>query len=338
VTPRLHTARLRAVATIFTVVLIAASCGSSSSSDSSSKKRAAGTTSTTSSNSPDLSGKSVYFLTAVSNTFAQCLEGGIKAGMAGTGARVVTLSADISASKQQQNVENAIAAKPAAAVLLGIASPLDIGAISAFHDASVPLVYLINEVPPGSSPSAAIAIDTADLTSRSVAALPSKLPGLTKVGYVNGIAGVPTDTAFTTAMADSVKKLGGSYKIVGSAPGAYSETVVPKAAEEIVQKNPDVQVIFFAGSTGVAGAVRALKAAGRSDIKIVVVGAFTKDDYAAIKDGTWAYGMAEAMATIGKEAAAQIRAVLAGRPGTQSIQPAVLVDKKNVASAPVGCL
>src|SRR5581483_3881812 len=68
-----------------------------------------------SSKSGSLKGKQVTFVTGVTNTFSQCLIGGLEKGFKGTGAKLVTLEAQLSPEKQQSAVEDAIAAKSSAA-------------------------------------------------------------------------------------------------------------------------------------------------------------------------------------------------------------------------------
>lgn len=289
------------------------------------------------SSSAGLNGKTVTYISAATNSFTQCIGGALQKRLVPTGARFVQLSSNFSASQQQKNVQDAITAKTAAVVLLGISSELDVNAIKALGAAKIPVVYLVNLVPSGAQPPAFISVDTGKLTAAAIAELPNKAPGATKIAYIDGIPGIPTNNEFIKAVEDGITKLGGNYKILGHIPGKYSEEGVPAAAQQLLQKYPDMQTLVINGSAGVAGATRILDAAGRKDVKVVVIGAITKGDYQALSQGRWTYAVAESAPDIGTDAGTSVEKLLSGGQGIQRTLDSIIVDKSNLSEAPPAC-
>ncbi|MEX1141078.1 MAG: sugar ABC transporter substrate-binding protein [Thermoleophilaceae bacterium] len=107
-----------------------------------------------------------------------------------------------------------------------------------------------------------------------------------KIGYLFGIKAVPTDIVGRKAFDEVIAK-SSSIEVAAEGESQYSATGGLKATQNMLQANPDIDVLVANADQGAAGAERAIKAAGlQGEIKIVGLGA-GKTGVSGVRDGRW---------------------------------------------------
>lgn len=88
-----------------------------------------------------------------------------------------------------------------------------------------------------------------------------------KVFWMPGLPTLPLEKARTDGLMSVVKK-SANIEIVAVQPGGYLAAPALTATQNVLQANPDINVIVSSGDQMIAGAVRAAKAAGKTGIKM----------------------------------------------------------------------
>jgi ribose transport system substrate-binding protein len=88
-----------------------------------------------------------------------------------------------------------------------------------------------------------------------------------KVFWMPGLPTLPLEKARTDGL-NSVLKKTPSIEIVAIQPGGYLAAPALTATQNVLQANPDVNVIVSSGDQMIAGAVKAAKVAGKTGIKM----------------------------------------------------------------------
>jgi len=104
-----------------------------------------------------------------------------------------------------------------------------------------------------------------------------------EVAYLEGFKALPLDNART----DAVKKelaTAPNVKVVASVEGGYTQATGLKAAQNVLQAHPDVDVMI-GSSQAIAGAEQAVKDAGKK-VKLIGNGG-SRQAVKAVKDGRW---------------------------------------------------
>lgn len=104
-----------------------------------------------------------------------------------------------------------------------------------------------------------------------------------QVAYLEGFKALPLDNART----DAVKKelaTAGNVQVVASVEGGYTQATGLKAAQNVLEAHPDVDVMI-GSSQAIAGAEQAVKDAGKK-VKLIGNGG-SRQAVKAVKDGRW---------------------------------------------------
>jgi ribose transport system substrate-binding protein len=120
-----------------------------------------------------------------------------------------------------------------------------------------------------------------------------------KVAYLQGFRALPLDNARTDAVLKGLEA--GGAEVVASPEGGYTQASGLAAAQDVLQANPDVNVII-GSSQAILGAEQAVTDAGLTGIALIGNGA-PRQAVAAVKDGRWFAVWADVETSAGKEAA-----------------------------------
>jgi ribose transport system substrate-binding protein len=123
---------------------------------------------------------------------------------------------------------------------------------------------------------------------------------LCKVAYLQGFRALPLDNARTDAVLKGLKA-DPNVEVVASPEGGYTQATGLAAAQDVIQANPDVNVII-GSSQAILGAEQAVKDAGLSNVMLIGNGS-PRQAVAAVKEGRWYAIWLDAEASAGKEAA-----------------------------------
>ncbi len=104
-----------------------------------------------------------------------------------------------------------------------------------------------------------------------------------QVAYLEGFKALPLDNA-RTAAAKAALEQGENVELVASVEGGYTQDTGLKAAQNVLQAHPDVDVMI-GSSQAIAGAEQAIKDA-KGDVKLIGNGG-SRQAVAAVKEGRW---------------------------------------------------
>jgi len=106
-----------------------------------------------------------------------------------------------------------------------------------------------------------------------------------KVAYLEGFKALPLDNARTAAVKTALQAAP-NVQIVASVEGGYTQATGVKAAQNVLQAHPDVNVMI-GSSQAIEGATQVIKDAGLAGkIKLIGNGGSTQA-VSFVKDGTW---------------------------------------------------
>jgi len=104
-----------------------------------------------------------------------------------------------------------------------------------------------------------------------------------QVAYLEGFKALPLDNARTDAVKKALAE-GENVELVASVEGGYTQATGLKAAQNVLQAHPDVDVMI-GSSQAIAGAEQAVKDAGKK-VKLIGNGG-SRQAVKAVKDGRW---------------------------------------------------
>jgi ribose transport system substrate-binding protein len=104
-----------------------------------------------------------------------------------------------------------------------------------------------------------------------------------RVAYLEGFKALPLDNARTEA-ATAALKAAPNVELVASVEGGYTQDSGLKAAQNVLQAHPDVDVMI-GSSQAIAGAEQAIKDAG-AEVKLIGNGG-SRQAVQAVKEGRW---------------------------------------------------
>ena len=104
-----------------------------------------------------------------------------------------------------------------------------------------------------------------------------------RVAYLEGFKALPLDNARTEAVKSALEKAP-NVELVASVEGGYTQDSGLKAAQNVLQANPEVDVMI-GSSQAIAGAEQAVQDAD-ADVKLIGNGG-SRQAVAAVKEGRW---------------------------------------------------
>lgn len=104
-----------------------------------------------------------------------------------------------------------------------------------------------------------------------------------QVAYLEGFKALPLDNARTAAAKAALEK-GENVELVASVEGGYTQDTGLKAAQNVLQAHPDVDVMI-GSSQAIAGAEQAVEDA-KADVKLIGNGG-SRQAVTAVKEGRW---------------------------------------------------
>ena len=123
--------------------------------------------------------------------------------------------------------------------------------------------------------------------------------GSCQVAYLEGFKALPLDNARTEAVKAALEAAP-SVEVVASVEGGYTQETGLKAAQNVLQAHPDVNVMI-GSSQAIAGAEQAIEDAG-ADVALIGNGG-SRQAVKAVKDGRWYATYVSAEKSAGAKAA-----------------------------------
>jgi ribose transport system substrate-binding protein len=282
-------------AVISAACLATAGCGSSDD-DASTTAAAAGTTAAPAATTPgDKPAKIAYFTAALQNPYTTAAVEGIKEVAAQRNASVDIFDANFDAKKQGTQIQDAITSGDFdgfvilpvdGTIVPQVKEALDAGIAVASHNLplgpdSGPEVQVPGVLASVMSP---IQADAQLQGDETVAACEGKDP--CNVAIMGGVAALVLDKAKMDGL-DAIFKEHPNIKVVGTGEGEYLKAGGLKAMQDLLQANPDIDVLVVNGDQMALGAEQAIKAAGRTDEIQIISSGGTKSGVERVQDGRW---------------------------------------------------
>jgi ribose transport system substrate-binding protein len=286
--------------------------------------------------------KIAFFGFASANSFAQATYAGIKEQAAKEGVEVEFFDPNFDAAKQVSQIQNAITtgefqafivqANDGNAVVPPIREAIEEGItvvgeftpVGTRYDTIEPQVdglIFVGE-PPTENGTA--------LGEMGVEACGDKDP--CEVAYLEGFKALPLDNARTEAVKAALEK-GPNVEIVASVEGGYTQESGLKAAQNVLQAHPGVDVMI-GSSQAIAGAEQAIEDAG-AEVALVGNGG-SRQAVQAVKEGRWYASYVAAEKSSGAKAAELAIAAARGEEVPASFDTRDLQDpigtKENLGS------
>lgn len=274
-----HRSFVRFVAALAAAAFVVSACGGSTSSNTSTNKVK----------------KIAFFGFAAANSFAQATWAGVQESASRAGVEAKFFDPNFDSTKQvaqiqdatasgqyqayvvQANDGNAVVPPIKDAIAAGIKVVGEFTPIGTRYDTiepQVPGLIFVGEAPVWNGKS---------LGELGVQACGSLNP--CKVAYLEGFKALPLDNARTAAVKAALQAAP-NVQIVASVEGGYTQASGIKAAQDVLQAHPDVNVMI-GSSQAIEGATQVIKDAGLAGkIKLIGNGGSTQA-VSFVKDGTW---------------------------------------------------
>ena len=143
------------------------------------------------------------------------------------------------------------------------------------------------------------------------------------VAYLQGFKSLPLDNARTDAVLNGLKA-DPDIAVVASPEGGYTQASGLKAAQDVLQAHPDVNVII-GSSQAILGAEQAVKDAGLEGKVLLIGNGAPRQAVAAVKDGRWFAIFLDAEADAGAKATEIAIAAARGEKVPTSVDTAKLL-------------
>jgi ABC-type sugar transport system substrate-binding protein len=218
---------------------------------------------------------------------------GIEAEARKMGVKLVQLDAKGKADKQANDMQDLIARKPDAILLLPVDSGVAQGLVNQAAQAGIPTVAVASQV---GDPKTRKLRDvypklTALVTQDEIAAgakageiVAKQLPSGGKVAVVEGQAGFAEVQLRQTGFWQTLQDTGKTYTKVASQPGDWVPDKAESACQNMLASHPDIEMFYAESDDMAVGCADALKAAN-SKAGVVGIGG-SKLGINAVKDGT----------------------------------------------------
>ena len=126
--------------------------------------------------------------------------------------------------------------------------------------------------------------DGKDLGDLTVQACKGKNP--CQVAWIPGLPSLPLEKARTDGLKEVLAE-NDNIKIVAEQPGEYLAAPALRPTQNILQANPEVDVVVSSGDQMIVGAEKAVRQAGKAGDIALIGGGATVDGVKAIKEGRW---------------------------------------------------
>ena len=286
--------------------------------------------------------KIAFFGFAKANSFAQATWAGIQEEAKKEGIEAEQFDPNFDAAKQVSQIQNAITSGEFQAFIVqandgnavvppirealeeGIAVVAEFTPVGTRYDTIEPQIdgmHFVGEAPTENGTA---------LGEAGVAACEGIDP--CQVAYLEGFKSLPLDNARTEAVKEALAAED-TIEVVASVEGGYTQATGLKAAQNVLQGNPDVDVMI-GSSQAIAGAEQAVKDAG-TEVKLIGNGG-SRQAINAVREGRWFATYAIPEKTAGAKAAELAIQAAKGEKPPPSFDTRTLLDDPVLTKDNVG--
>ncbi|MFV2107534.1 MULTISPECIES: sugar ABC transporter substrate-binding protein [unclassified Micromonospora] len=286
-------------------------------------------------------GYRIGFVNGNTIQFHTCLEKSVRAQAEAKGVELLVANSAGDPAKEISNVEDMIIKQVDAIIVQTVNIDAQQGDVDRANRADVP-IFLTSVA--AVDPNKILGAATTDvehagaLLGQWVAEDGGQEPA--EIAIIGGAPGASADLmnkGFKAALGDG-------QQVVFEQPALWQRAKAQEVAENLLQGNPGIKYLFVHNEDMAFGALSALRAANRDDIKIVTING-TDDGLAAIRDGQISATISQPPRLIGEMAIDAVVSLLDAEnggsgPAAPKVQqiPDQLITKSNVDQAPQYCL
>lgn len=265
--------------------------------------------------------KSLFYIAAVD---------GMKKAAADTGAKLVVLSADNNSTQQVNQVNDLITQGISALIFISQDSTAAAAGVKAANKANIPVVAVDQKPESGAGKLATyIATDSVKAADDLCTWMFKQMGGSGEIGILQGVLG-STAMLERTKGCDQALARNPGIKVVATQSANWDETQGYKAAQNMLQANPNIKAIFGESDAMALGAAKAAKDASRKIISVGIDGFPTM--IAAIKQGLTQATQAQVPYKMGQMAVQNAISIMNGQASSvpaEQLQNTVLVTSEN---------
>ena len=268
--------------------------------------------------------KSLFYIAAVD---------GMKKAADDAGVKLVVLSADNNSNQQVNQVNDLITQGVGALIFISQDSTAAAAGVKAANNANIPVVAVDQKPESGSGKLATyIATDSVKAADELCTWMFKQMGDSGEIGILQGVLGSTAMLERSKGCDQALSRTPG-VKVVATQSANWDETQGYKAAQNMLQANPNIKAIFGESDAMGMGAAKAAKDAGRDIIAVGIDGFPTM--IAAIKSGLTDATQAQIPYKMGQMAVADSIKILDGQASSapaEQLQATVLVTKDNAST------
>lgn len=318
----------RTFAGVALVATVAAACGSSASTSATSGSATSGAASSGGGGKTPTIGVSIADQKSL---FYIAEADGIKKAAQDMGVKVILLSADNNSNQQINQVNDLLTQGVDALIFTAQDATAAAAGVRAANNANVPVIAVDQKPESGNGKLATyIATDSVKAADQLCTWLFEQMGGSGEIGILQGVLGSTAETQRSKGCQQALDRTP-QIKVVAKQSANWDETEGYKAAQNMLQANPNMKAIFGESDAMALGAAKAAKDAGR-DLKTVGIDGFPTM-VAAIRDGLTNATEAQQPYVMGQKAVEDAIKIANGEsvPDLQ-YQDTTLVTKENAAT------
>ena len=233
---------------------------------------------------------------SLNNNFMVFLKNNIEARAAELGYETIAMDSGSNTETELNNVEDLISKNVDLVILVPMDSEGSSNAVKLLNEANIPVITVDRSTTEGEVVTS-IATDNYAGGKRAGEFAVEKLEGKGKVAILRGTLGTNLETERYNGFADAIN--GTEIEIAAEQSADFDRTEAFNTIENILQANPDINLVYAENDEMCLGVAKALEAANRSDIMVVGFDG-AQETLEAIKAGTVTGTVFQQFALIGR--------------------------------------
>jgi ribose transport system substrate-binding protein len=251
------------------------------------------------------------------------------------GVEVTIADSSGKADKQANDIQDLIARQVDALIVNAVDSNAVLAPVKAARNADIPVIASFTTLGEAEcveeDTQGFVGFDEPGFGKTAGEAAVELLPDGGQVAIIDGLPGLRASKIRHDGFVEALKA-NPKIEVVASQPGDFDRDKARKAAENILQANPDVDLFFTSDDNMGVGAVQAIEAAGK-DGEVMVIGlGGSKDALESIEAGKMTATVYSSLREGGRRALRMAVAAAKGEPIPVecNVLPQTLVDKSNI--------
>lgn len=275
-----------------TIVATMGACGSEAGTDTKNATEAEETTADSETDEKTIG--AVYW--SLNNNFMVFLKENIEAEAETLGYNTIAMDSGSNTETELNNVEDLISKGVDAVIMVPMDSDASSNAVKLLNDAGIPVITVDRSTNEGEVVTS-LATNNYSGGQKAGEFAVEKLGGKGKVAILRGTLGTDLETERYSGFTDAVKDT--DIEIVAEQSADFDRTTAFSTIENILQANPDINLVYAENDEMCLGVAKALEAANRTDVMLVGFDG-AQETLEAIKDGKVTGTVFQQFALIGK--------------------------------------